>query len=67
MVCLCTDTMARQAVNFLQKMAREYETGRKDGPTGVLSDMTRTATSNSGFKSPFVFEPMRRKMYLPEL
>jgi len=48
-------------------MARDYDSGRKDGPTGVLSEMTRTATSNTGFKSPFVFEPMRRKMYLPEL
>jgi hypothetical protein len=58
--------MTWQAVNFLQKMAREYETGRKDGPTGILSEMTRTATSETGFKSPFAFEPMRRKMYLPE-
>jgi hypothetical protein len=48
-------------------MAREYETDRKDAPTGILSEMTRTATSNTGFKSPFAFEPMRRKMYLPEL
>jgi hypothetical protein len=47
-------------------MAREYETARKGGPTGILSEMTRTATSESGFKSPFAFEPMRRKMYLPE-
>ena len=47
-------------------MAREYETDRKDGPTGVLSEMSRTATSDAGFKTPFAFEPMRRKMYLPE-
>ncbi|THX01159.1 AB-hydrolase YheT [Aureobasidium pullulans] len=61
-----TRWFSKPAVNFLQKMAREYETARKDGPTGTLSEMTRTATSNTGFKSPFVFEPMRRKMYLPE-
>ncbi|KAI5273124.1 AB-hydrolase YheT [Aureobasidium subglaciale] len=61
-----TRWFSKPAVNFLQKMAREYETGRKDGPTGTLSEMTRTATSNTGFKSPFAFEPMRRKMYLPE-
>ncbi|KAG9830431.1 hydrolase, alpha/beta fold family, partial [Aureobasidium melanogenum] len=61
-----TRWFSKPAVNFLQKMAREYNSGRKDGPTGTLSEMTSKAISNSGFKSPFVFEPMRRKMYLPE-
>lgn len=45
-------------------MASEFEGGKVDGPVGTVSERTATAESTSGYKSPFVFEPVRRKMRL---
>lgn len=53
-----------QAVNFLQKMARDIKGGVVDGPHGTVSTRTAMAESGSGYKSPFFFEPVRRKLRL---
>jgi len=54
----------RQAVNFLQKMAKEVDSGVLGGPNGTVSARVEAAESASGYKSPFVFEPVRRKLRL---
>lgn len=45
-------------------MAREIELSNIDGPSGTVSARVASAESSHGYKSPFVFEPMRRKMRL---
>lgn len=54
------ELMERQIVNFLNTMLKEV--------TGVEAPKTKTAQSNSngGHRTPFVFEPMRRKMHVVE-
>lgn len=51
-----------QAVGFLQKMAREMNLGNVD----IADSATEVEAKTSAYRSPFVFEPMRRKLYLEE-
>ncbi|GAB7354861.1 hypothetical protein MBLNU459_g5236t1 [Dothideomycetes sp. NU459] len=55
---------AKPAVSFLQSMARDIDTSNVQGPHGIVCEQTAKASSGSGYKCPFVFEPMRRKLYL---
>lgn len=45
-------------------MAREFLGDKLEGPNGTVSERTARAESEIGYKSPFAFEPMRRKMRL---
>ena len=52
-----------QIVNFLEKMAREVDLEELPLPSDQKS--ISATNGNSSYKSPFVYEPTRRKLHLP--
>ena len=50
-----------QIVGFLDKMAREVDLNKSP----IVEGQRTNTAKGSSYKSPFVFEPMRRKLHLP--
>ena len=57
--CLRSQLTLSQAVNFLNKMARDVDFSQIDAP-----DMEKSVP-HGGLQSPFNFTPMRRKHHIP--
>lgn len=57
--CLHSQLTLFQAVNFLNKMARDVDFSQIDAP-----DMEKSVP-HGGLQSPFNFAPMRRKHHIP--
>ncbi|KAL1311081.1 hypothetical protein AAFC00_001290 [Neodothiora populina] len=59
-----TRWFSKPAANFLQKMADDIDVGKIDGPKGTMAPRAAVAENATGYKSPFVYEPVRRKLRL---
>ncbi|KAK4997784.1 hypothetical protein LTR66_002875 [Elasticomyces elasticus] len=55
---------AKPAVNFLQKIAKEIDLSALEEQKQTNSSANGSAKNSGGNRKPFIFDPMRRKMFV---